>query len=148
MILAIKILFDRPQPKQKEFMEATEKYVGYGGARGGGKSWALRRKLVILCVKHYGIRVLLLRRTFAEVKDNHLRPLRKELPDSVAVYREIDKSFHFANGSVLRFGYCDSEDDVDQYQGQEYDIIALDEATQFTEYQFQTLKACVRGVNY
>lgn len=146
--MAIKILFDRPQPKQKEFMEATEKYVGYGGARGGGKSWALRRKLVILCVKHYGIRVLLLRRTFAEVKDNHLRPLRKELPDSVAVYREIDKSFHFANGSVLRFGYCDSEDDVDQYQGQEYDIIALDEATQFTEYQFQTLKACVRGVNY
>lgn len=145
--MPIKVVFDRPQPKQEEFMAATEKYVGYGGARGGGKSWALRRKLVLLCIKRAGIRVLLLRRTFAEVKDNHLRPLKKELPDSVAVYKELDKSFHFANGSILKFGYCDSESDVDQYQGQEYDVIALDEATQFTEYQFQTLKACIRGVN-
>ena len=34
-----------------------------------------------------------------------------------------------------------------QYQGQEYDIIFLDEATQFTEYQFETLTACLRGAN-
>ena len=34
-----------------------------------------------------------------------------------------------------------------QYQGQEYDVIFLDEATQFTEYQFHTLTACIRGAN-
>jgi phage terminase large subunit len=41
----------------------------------------------------------------------------------------------------------DSERDVLRYQGQEYDVIAIDEATQLTEYQFSTLKACLRGAN-
>lgn len=60
-------------------------------------------------------------------------------------YKSSDKVFSFANGSVLKLGYMDSENDVLRYQGQEYDIIALDEATQLTEYQFQTLKGCLRG---
>ena len=34
-----------------------------------------------------------------------------------------------------------------QYQGQEYDVIFMDEATQFTEFQFTTLTACLRGAN-
>ena len=33
-----------------------------------------------------------------------------------------------------------------RYQGQEYDVIAIDEATQLSEYQFSTLKASLRGV--
>ena len=44
-------------------------------------------------------------------------------------------------------GYCDSEGDVNQYQGIEYDVIYMDEATQFTEYQYSTLTACIRGAN-
>ena len=36
--------------------------TAYGGARGGGKSWALRRKLVTLCLRYPGIRCLLVRR--------------------------------------------------------------------------------------
>ena len=44
-------------------------------------------------------------------------------------------------------GYLDSESDTAQYQGQEYDVIALDEATQLTEYQFQKLKGSLRGAN-
>ena len=145
--MPISIKFERPQPKQEEFMTATEKYVGYGGARGGGKSWALRRKLVLLCAKRPGIKCLLIRRTYAQIKENHLRELRKTLPKEVATYKELDKAFYFENGSMLKFGYCDCESDVEQYQGQEYDIIALDEATQLTEYQFDTLKACIRGAN-
>ena len=34
-----------------------------------------------------------------------------------------------------------------RYQGQEYDVIFVDEATQLTEFQFQTFKGCLRGVN-
>ena len=43
--------------------------------------------------------------------------------------------------------FCASNRDVLRYQGQEYDIIALDEATQLTEFQFSTFKACLRGTN-
>ena len=45
----------QPSDKQKLFLSARHKYVGYGGARGGGKSWAVRIKAVLLCLKYPGI---------------------------------------------------------------------------------------------
>lgn len=140
------VLRGKPQERQKLFFEATQKYVAYGGARGGGKSWALRRKMILMCMNYPGLSVLLLRRTYAELRENHIRPMQAELKDA-AVYTETRKTFEFPNGSRIRMGYCDSESDVNQYQGQEFDVIALDEATQLTEYQFQTLKGALRGAN-
>ncbi|MDD2954942.1 MAG: phage terminase large subunit [Oscillospiraceae bacterium] len=121
--------------------------MAYGGARGGGKSWAVRKKASLLAVRYPGIRMLLLRRSMPELRENHILPLMTEL-HGIATYRETDKAFGFANGSRLRFGYCDSERDVLQYQGQEFDVIFMDEATQFSYFQFSTLKACLRGANH
>ncbi len=135
-----------PNPRQQAFFTAQSRFVAYGGARGGGKSWAVRKKALLLALRWPGIRMLLARRTLGEVWDNHILPLQQDLA-GIARYRDAEKSFLFANGSRLRFGYCDSERDVLQYQGQEYDIIFLDEATQFTEFQFYTLTACLRGAN-
>ncbi len=143
---ATHILAGLPQPRQAEFFSAREKYIAYGGARGGGKSWALRRKLILMCLKYPGLRALLVRRTYFELRENHIRILLSELA-GLAVYTDTRKCFEFVNGSVLKLGYCDAEEDVLQYQGIEYDVIAIDEATQLTEYQFQTLKACLRGAN-
>ena len=140
------VLEGLPQEKQRQFFEATEKYVAYGGARGGGKSWALRRKVILMCLKYPGLCVLVVRRSYPELEGNHVRPMKKELCE-LAIYVDSRKSFEFRNGSVIKLGYCDAESDVDRYQGQEFDIIALDEATQLTEYQFQTFKACLRGAN-
>lgn len=127
-------------------MRCKKRFVGYGGARGGGKSWALRKKITLLCMRYDGIKVLLLRRTYPELKENHINTLLGELK-GIATYKESDKVFTFLNGSKIKLGYCDSERDVLQYQGIEYDIICMDEATQFTEYQYQTLTACLRGAN-
>lgn len=140
------IVIEKPNEKQKAFFEAKERFVAYGGARGGGKSWALRRKLLLLGVKNAGIKMLLIRRTFAELRENHILPLQSELK-GIATYKDSSKTFTFVNGSRLVLGYMATEADVLQYQGQEYDIIALDEATQLTEYQFQTLTASLRGAN-
>ena len=68
-----------PNPKQQEFFRATAKHVGYGGARGGGKSWSGRRKGVMLCMRYEGLKVLLLRRTMPELRNNHIIPLMSEL---------------------------------------------------------------------
>lgn len=135
-----------PNGKQREFFLARTRFVAYGGARGGGKSWAVRKKAMLLAVNFPGIKMLLLRRTFPELRENHILPLVAEL-HGVAQYKETDKSFTFPNGSRLRFGYCDGEADVLQYQGQEFDVIFIDEATQFTKFQYDTLTACLRGVN-
>ncbi len=135
-----------PQEKQMKFFESRAKYTAYGGARGGGKSWALRRKLILMCLYYPGLSVLLLRRSYPEVRENHIRPMCAELSD-IAVYSDSRKCFDFPNGSYIKLGYCDGEEDVTRYQGQEYDVIGIDEATQLSEYQFQTLKACLRGAN-
>lgn len=121
-----------PNVKQIEFFKATARHIAYGGARGGGKSWAMRRKFVLLALRYPGLKLLLLRRTLPELKENHILPLLSELY-GYATYKETDKSFTFPNGSRLKLGYCDHEKDVFQYQGQEYDVIGFEEATHFSE---------------
>lgn len=139
MILKI----SKPYPKQVEFFKAKSKYIAYGGARGGGKSWAARIKAVLLALNNPGIQILLLRRTLNELRENHTTPLQKLLrtkqPDKVATYKDQEKVFEFDNSSRIKLGYCDNENDVLQYQGQAYDVIFMEEATQFTEFQFQCL---------
>lgn len=140
------IVFPIPQPKQDEFLSAQEKHIGYGGARGGGKSWSIRFKAKLLGLVYPGIRMLLLRQTYQEVIKNHLDALKKDLKD-LSKYNKTDKAFYFNNGSLLQFGYCENDDDADQYQGVEYDVIFIDEATQMSESQLKKIAACCRGVN-
>ena len=45
----------RPQPKQRQFFAATARFACYGGARGGGKSWCVRNKAVLLAARYAGI---------------------------------------------------------------------------------------------
>jgi len=132
-----------PNKKQEEFFVSQHRYVAYGGARGGGKSWAMRTKFVLLALKHPGIQILLLRRTLGELRDNHIVPLQKLLADT-AIYSETKKEFLFPNGSRIKLGYCDGEHDVLQYQGQAYEVIGMEEATHFTYFQFQCLTECNR----
>ena len=134
-----------PNPKQEAFFLAEARHIAYGGARGGGKSWAMRRKFVLLAFRYAGLKLLLLRRTLPELNENHVLPLQKELYGAVT-YQATQRAFLFPNGSRIKLGYCDREADVFQYQGQEYDVIGLEEATHFTESQMQFLTTCNRSV--
>ena len=78
---------ETPNPKQRRFFQARARHIGYGGARGGGKSWAVRVKALLLALNYPGIRLLLVRRSYGELEDNHIRPLR-QLIGELAVYRE------------------------------------------------------------
>ena len=134
----VKEIVISPNEKQKQFFASRTRYTAYGGARGGGKSWAMRMKLVMLAMGYDGIQILLLRRTLGELRENHLFPLLSLL-DGVAKYASTEKEFRFPNGSRIRLGYCDSESDVLQFQGQAYEVIGMEEATHFTEQQFFAL---------
>lgn len=150
--------FPKPQPKQEEFFKTFNKHVAYGGARGGGKSWAVRWKAIFLCIKYPALKVLLLRRTFPELEANHLIPLRHALKVKtqttkngqkvlvkIATYKAAEKSFYFANNSILKLGYCEHEADAGRYQGHEYDVIIFEEATRFTELQMKTIAPSLRS---
>lgn len=138
-----------PTEKQREFFLSDAKFTAYGGARGGGKSFALRYKLILLCLAYPGIRVLLIRRSYPELRENHIRPLCEILcgKTPIARYRELEKSFDFSCGSHMLLGYLSSHEDLLRYQGLQFDIIAIDEATQIDEEMFLVLCASLRGAN-
>jgi phage terminase large subunit len=137
-------LAGKPNPKQADFFKATSRHVAYGGSRGGGKSWAMRRKFVLLALNYPNLKLLLLRRTLPELRENHVLPLLSEL-HGIAQYKDTEKAFIFPNGSRIKLGYCDTEKDIFQYQGQEYDVIGLEEATHFTEAMRDFLTTCNRS---
>ena len=142
----MKLFIDGPNEKQALFLLDKHKYIAYGGARGGGKSWAVRTKAKLMALRYPGIRLLIVRRSYPELINNHINTLRKELL-GIAKYNDKDKVLRFINGSTINFTYCDRDQDLDRLQGVEYDVIFLDEATQLSEYQMKTIVACVRGVN-
>ncbi|MBE6685770.1 MAG: Terminase-like family protein [Ruminococcaceae bacterium] len=142
----VHIFIDEPSEKQKLFLKADTKHVGFGGARGGGKSWAVRTKAKLLAANYPGIRILIVRRTYPELMNNHIRILKSELLGA-AKYNDKDKLLTFVNTSTISFSYCARDADLDRLQGVEYDVIFLDEATQLSEYQMRAITACVRGVN-
>lgn len=136
-------------PKQERFYNSTAKYTAYGGARGGGKTHAVRVKAVAGALLYPGIRILIIRRTYSELQHNHIEPILKMIPQpQVGVYNIQLHQIYFTNGSTIIFGHFNSYNSAFQeYQGQEYDWIFIDEATQFTEQEFRLLGGCLRGVN-
>lgn len=140
------LVIEPPNEKQKLFLQAKTKHVAFGGARGGGKSWAVRTKAKLLATQHKGIKILIIRKTYPELMNNHVNVLIPEL-NGIASYNRSEKEFRFFNGSIIKFGYCASDADLTQYQGSEHDIIFIDEACNLTEYQLKIIAACCRGTN-
>lgn len=140
------IYLGTPSAKQRLFLSDTHRYVGYGGARGGGKSWSVRTKAIIMAVEYAGIHQLIVRRSYPELINNHINQLRQALY-GIARYNASEKVFRFGNTSEIRFMFCSRDSDLEKLQGTEYDIIYIDEATHLTEHQIKVINACVRGAN-
>ena len=148
------LIIPRPSEKQRRFLTDRHKYVAYGGARGGGKSWAVRVKAVLLCLRYPGIKVMIVRKTYPELQENHILPLCEllrcysERPEErLASYNDSRKHILFPNGSRILFRYCDDDRDAQRFQGTEVDVLFVDEATQQSEERMDRLRACVRGAN-
>ena len=116
-----------------------------------GKSFAVRMKAIILALAYKGIKIMIVRKTYPELTSNHIKPLKAILrigqKGSIAKYNDSKKEITFKNGSTILFGYCDSDKDIDRYQGTEVDVLFIDEATHHSEEIIKKFMACVRGVN-
>lgn len=147
----MQINFPPPSPKQELFLLDTHPHVAFGGSRGGGKSWVVRLKGSLMSLKYGGIRICIVRRTYPELTENHIKPLKDLLrigaKDSPAKYNDSRKEMRFRNGSEILFRYCNSEKDLNNFQGVEFDVVFIDEATQLREEWIKKICACVRGTN-
>ena len=129
-----------PFPKQQEFHASGAKYRLFGGAAGPGKSKALLMEAILQANEHAGANTLLLRRTFPELEQSLLLYFRRDIPRELyASFNETKHVVTWRNGATTRFGYCQRENDVYQYQGAEFLFIGIDELTLFTLRQWQFL---------
>lgn len=133
----------RPNPgKQEEFLSLPDSIFEalYGGALGGGKTEALVMYPIArgfhLNSRFNGI---IFRRTFPQL-EKHVIPKAKEyyLPLG-AKYNDTKHAFAFPSGATLHLGYLDTDDDVTQHDGAEYNYIAFDELENFNERMYTYL---------
>ena len=143
-----RIVFKPNVGPQTEFLAAGEQDVLYGGAAGGGKSYAmLVDPLRYMHIKEH--RALLLRKSMPELREL-IDKSRELYPKAFtgAKFREVEKIWRFPSGASLEFGYLDRDADVYRYQGQSYTWIGIDELTQYpTEFPLQYLQSRLRTTN-
>lgn len=134
---------------QWKFFTSTAKYTCYGGARGGGKTWSTQRKSILLAMSYSGIKILIIRREYSDMENSIIDPILKVLQPGMYQYNKTDHIITFANGSIIKFGNMPGYGAAvaGRYQGQEWDVLFLEEATQFTESEFRGLGAVIRGTN-
>ena len=134
-----------PTPKQREFHASTADEVLYGGAAGGGKSYAMCWDAFMRCMTWKGTEAYLFRRTFRELEQTLVKNMLKIVPESLGTYNKSEHVMHFINGSMARFCYCDNEGpDLKSYQGAEIDWLYFDELTHFTKGMYDFLYTRVR----
>ena len=142
------VIFEPNEGPQTEFLAASEREVFYGGARGGGKSYAMLVDPLRYCDKQKH-RALLIRRTMPELRDliNHSQQLYpKAYPG--AKWREQEKEWKFPSGARIEFGYAENLTDVLRYQGQSYTWIGIDELPQYpTQDIYNFLRSSLRSVD-
>ena len=136
-----------PQPKQLLFHSAAREcdlpggptQVGFGGARGPGKSHALVAQAAIDdCQRFAGLKVLYLRKIQKNAREQ-FEDLRR------TVLRNVPHTFtngvlHFPNESRIFLGHFRNETDIDQYLGIEYDVIVIEEATTLSLVKYRALR--------
>lgn len=134
---------------QWEYFTSTAKYICYGGARGGGKSWSTQRKSILLSMEYPGIKILVIRREYADMENSIIDPILAILPQELHTYNKTEHRINFVNGSTIKFGNMPGYGAavMGKYQGSEYDVVFLEEATQFLETEFRGLAAIIRGTN-
>ena len=139
------IIFEPNEGPQTEFLAAAETDVLYGGAAGGGKSYAMLVDPLRYCHRP-AHRALILRRSMPELREL-IDKSRELYPRAFpgCKFREVEKIWNFPSGAKLEFGFLERDADVYRYQGQAYSWIGFDEITHLnTEFSWNYLASRLR----
>lgn len=139
------------QPKQLQLLNLilNSKYteIAYGGSSGGAKSNAIRQCSLYLCNFYSNIKIGIFRRTYSALLSNHINKFKTEYPHLQKYFIKSEKSYYLPNGSTIQFCHGESLEYLLKYQGDEFAVIFIDEATHFTQDEIEWLKTRNRSLN-
>jgi hypothetical protein len=142
------VIFKANEGPQEDFLAASEKDVLYGGAAGGGKSYAMIVDPLRYAHKA-AHRALILRRTTGELGEL-IDKTRELYPKAFkgATWKEAKSMWVFPSGAQIQFGFLERDSDVYRYQGRAYSWIGFDEITQMaTEFAWNYLASRLRSTD-
>lgn len=127
-----------PQPgPQEKFLSTSADIAVYGGAAGGGKTWALLLE-PIRGIQNPRFSGVIFRRTFPMIRnEGGLWDESAQLYSLLGARpRESDFEWQFQSGATIRFSHMQHEQNKLDWQGSQIPFIGFDELTHFTESQF------------
>ena len=128
----------RPQPgPQEQFLANSADIIFYGGAAGGGKTYAL----LLEPLRYAGVpgfTAAIFRRTSTQVRNpGGLWHESMNLYNTFGgTARQALLEWHFPSGATIRFGHMEHENDRFNWQGAQIAMIGFDELAHFTREQF------------
>ena len=142
---ADEVLFKPNEGPQTDFLASSEREVLYGGAAGGGKSFALIVDPLRYC-NNQNFNALILRRTNDELREL-IHKSQEMYPKAYpgAKWMEKKSQWTFPSGARIWMTYLEQDKDVLRYQGQAFTYIGIDELTQYsTPYAWDYLRSRLR----
>lgn len=134
-----------PYPKQAKFHACGADEVVYGGAKGGGKSYALVAECAAYCLEHGGAIAYLFRERYDDLEANIISVWLEIIPDKIYTYDATKHVARLRNGSRVYFRYIRNIADAAKYQGRSMDWIGVDELTKHMFKAIQILLSCLRS---
>jgi predicted phage terminase large subunit-like protein len=129
----------RPQAgPQTAFLSSAADIAIYGGAAGGGKTWALLME-PLRHVANPGFGAVFFRRTLVQVRnEGGLWDESEKLYPHLAAHPRSspDLSWTFPSGSAVSFGHLEHDKTVLNWQGSQIPLLCFDELTHFSAKQF------------
>ena len=133
----------------RDFWIARDSEILVEGPRGTGKTRTILEKLNALCHEHPGLAVLVTRKYQRSLAQSCLKTFRDHVVkngDGVKFFGGNDEepaAYRYKNGSTIVIG---GMDDPEKVKSSEYSIVYVNEATELTEEDWESLLPILRQV--